>query len=68
MPTSEVWSLSKEFFRSYGFVIEKENQKIGLLETDYLEIETKVPDKSLGMIRAALSKGFKNSVWPSNCR
>ena len=31
-PTSEVWSLSKEFFRSYGFVIEKENQKIGLLE------------------------------------
>ena len=58
-PTSEVWSLSKEFFRSYGFVIEKENQKIGLLETDYLEIETKVPDKSLGMIRAALSKALK---------
>ena len=58
-PTSEVWSLSKEFFRSYGFVIEKENQKIGLLETDYLEIETKVPDKSLGMVRAALSKALK---------
>ena len=59
LPPSKVWVLSKEFFRSYGFIIEKENQKIGLLETDYLEIETKVPDKSLGAIRAALSKALK---------
>jgi len=51
--------LSKEFFRSYGFTIEKENQKIGLLETDYLEIETKVPEKSLGSIRTALAKALK---------
>jgi outer membrane protein assembly factor BamC len=56
LPSNEVWSLSKEFFRSYNFKIEKENQKIGILETDYLEIETKVPDKSLGQIRASLSK------------
>ena len=56
MPSSEVWSLSKEFFRSFGFKIEKENQKIGILETDYLEIDTNVPDKSLGAIRAGLSK------------
>jgi len=56
LPSSEVWNLSKEFFRSYNFKIEKENQKIGILETDYLEIETKVPDKSLGQIRASLSK------------
>ena len=40
MPPSEVWLLSKEFFRSFGFKIEKENQKIGILETDYLEIDT----------------------------
>ena len=59
LPPNEVWALSKEFFRSYGFKIEKENQKIGLLETDFLEIETKVPDKSLGAIRAALSKALK---------
>ncbi len=59
LPPSDVWTLSKEFFRSYGFTIEKENQKIGLLETDYLEIETKVPDKSLGAIRTALSKALK---------
>jgi outer membrane protein assembly factor BamC len=56
LPPSEVWSLSKIFFRSYNFKIVKENQKIGILETDYLEIETKVPDKSLGAIRASLSK------------
>ena len=58
MAPSEVWLLSKEFFRSFGFKIEKENQKIGILETDYLEIDTKVPDKSLGAIRAALSKAL----------
>ena len=57
--SDEVWALSKDFFRSYGFRIEKENQKIGILETDYLEIETKVPDKSLGAIRTALSKALK---------
>ena len=56
LPPSEVWNLSKEFFRSYNFKIEKENQKIGILETDYLEIETKVPDKSLGAIRANIAK------------
>ena len=30
LPPSEVWVLSKDFFRSYGFKIEKENQKIGM--------------------------------------
>ena len=59
MSPSEVWSLSKEFFRSFGFQIEKENQKIGIMETDYLEIDTKVPDKSLGAIRAMLAKALK---------
>jgi len=56
IPPSEVWLLSKEFFRSFGFKIEKENQKIGIMETDYLEIDINVPDKSLGAIRAGLSK------------
>ena len=58
-PTNEVWALAKDFFRSYNFKIEKENQKIGIFETEYLEIETKVPDKSLGAIRTALSKALK---------
>jgi len=59
MPPNDVWTQSKEFFRSFGFKIEKENQKIGLLETDYLEIDTKVPDKSLGAIRAMLAKALQ---------
>ena len=59
LPPNEVWKLSKEFFRSYNFKINKENQKIGILETDYLEIETVVPDKSLGAIRAGLAKVLK---------
>jgi len=59
MAPSQVWKLSKEFFRSYNFKINKENQKIGILETDYLEIETVVPDKSLGAIRASLAKVLK---------
>jgi len=59
IPPSEVWSLSKVFFGSFGFKIEKENQKIGIMETDYLEIDTKVPDKSLGAIRAMLAKALK---------
>jgi len=59
LPPEEVWKLSKEFFRSYNFKINKEKQKIGILETDYLEIETVVPDKSLGAIRASLAKVLK---------
>ena len=59
LPPSQVWKLAKEFFRSYNFKINKENQKIGILETDYLEIETVVPDKSLGAIRASLAKVLK---------
>ena len=61
IPPNEVWRLSKEFFRSNGFTIEKENQQIGIFETDYLEIETKVPEKSLGVIRTALAKALKTS-------
>ena len=59
IPPSEVWDYSKEFFRSYNFKIKTENQIIGIFETDYLEIETTVPDKSLGAIRASLAKVLK---------
>ena len=57
--TTDAWSLSKEFLRSAGFVIEKENKKIGLMETNYLEMSTNVPDKSLGLIRSTLSKALQ---------
>ena len=58
---NEAWTLSKDFFRSFGFIIEKENEQVGIFETDFLEKETIVPEKSLGPIRAALSKALKTS-------
>jgi outer membrane protein assembly factor BamC len=61
LPPSEVFSLSKEFLRSFGFIIEYENKRIGILETDYLEKETIVPDKALGQIRAGLAKVLNTS-------
>jgi len=39
LPPSEVWDLSKEFFRSYNFKIEKENQ----LPWHHLQLITKSP-------------------------
>ena len=56
---SEVWPWAKEFLRSYGFKIEKEDHKIGVMETGYLENDINVPEKSLGAIRAMLSKALK---------
>ena len=56
---SEVWPWAKEFLKSYGFKIEKEDQKVGVMETGYLENDINVPDKSLGAIRAMLSKALK---------
>ncbi len=56
---SEVWPWIRAFLRSFSFKIEKEDQKIGIMETDYLEIDTDVPDKSLGTIRAMLAKALK---------
>ena len=61
LPPLEVFALSKDFFRSFGFKLVKENQSIGILETDFLEKQTVVPEKSLGPIRAALAKALKTS-------
>ena len=36
---------------------------MGIVETEDLEIETKVPDKSLGTIRTALSKALKATFF-----
>ncbi len=58
---NETLELSKEFLRSFGFIIDDNNLNIGIIETDYLEKETIVPEKSLGPIRAALAKALKTS-------
>jgi len=51
-----IWQLAKEFFKSQGFVIEKENKKTGVFQTNYLENRTrpKLPKSSLNLIKQAI--------------
>jgi outer membrane protein assembly factor BamC len=32
----DMWNIAKDFFKEYGFAIDKSNKKIGLIETDSL--------------------------------
>jgi outer membrane protein assembly factor BamC len=54
-----VWELAKSFFKSHGFIINKANKKIGVMETDFLENHPEIPDQSLGLIRSMLRKVTK---------
>jgi len=53
-----VWDLAKEFLKLQGFILEKENKKIGIMETNYLENRPDIPDESLGIIRSALGRAL----------
>jgi outer membrane protein assembly factor BamC len=54
-----VWGLAKSFFKSHGFIINKANKKIGVMETDFLENHPEISDQSLGFIRSMLRKATK---------
>ena len=54
----DVWIIAKEFIKLQGFIIEKENRKTGIIETNFLENRPDIPDESLGMIRAALGRAL----------
>jgi len=56
---SEIWPLAKEFLQSFGFKIKKEDEALGIIETEYLESDPDVPDSSLGGFRAMLSDILK---------
>lgn len=58
--TETVWSLSKQFLRDYGFVINKINKEIGVMETNYLENKPKIPSSSMGWLRSALESTIDN--------
>ncbi len=55
----EIWPLAKEFLQSFGFKIKKEDEALGIIETEYLESDPDVPDSSLGGFRAMLSDILK---------
>jgi outer membrane protein assembly factor BamC len=52
---SDVWPLAKKFLKSFGFTINKENEAIGIIETEFLESNPDVPDSSIGVFRSMFS-------------
>jgi len=54
-----VWNGTKDFFKLQGFVIEKSNKKIGIMETNFLENTPVIPEQSVGLIRSMLQKALK---------
>jgi len=51
-----VWDLAKDFLILEGFVIEKSEKKIGIMETNYLENRPELPSESVGLIRSMFQK------------
>jgi len=59
--TDLLWDLAKQFLKEKGFVIKKNNKKIGVMETDYLENQKPdIPAKSMGWVRSALQSTIGN--------
>lgn len=52
---SDIWPLAKKFLKSFGFTIKKENEAIGIIETEFLESNPDVPDSSIGVFRSMFS-------------
>lgn len=51
-----VWNLAKSFLKSHGFSIKRSDKRIGVMETNFLENYSKIPDQSESFIRSMLKK------------
>ncbi|SFV53551.1 Outer membrane protein NlpB, lipoprotein component of the protein assembly complex (forms a complex with YaeT, YfiO, and YfgL); Lipoprotein-34 precursor [hydrothermal vent metagenome] len=60
-PANVIWNKVKKFLTNNGFVIEKSNKRIGLMETNFLENKPDIPKQSLGIIRSALKKALNQT-------
>jgi len=61
---SEVlWNLSMQFLKDNGFVIDKSNKKIGIMETNYLENKPVIPASSMGWVRSMLASQIGNVTY-----
>jgi len=58
-----IWSLSKQFLKQEGFIIEKSDKNIGIMETNYLENKPRIPSSSLGMIRSFFESTIDNVTY-----
>jgi outer membrane protein assembly factor BamC len=56
-PADRLWSPVGEFWRENGFVLETEQEKLGIMETDWAENRAKIPQD---IIRSTLGKLFDN--------
>ena len=54
-----IWKISQNFLKDSGFRIKSSNEKIGIMETNYLENKEDVPSRNLGFIRSMFKKTFK---------
>ncbi len=52
-PAEEVWPVLKEFWQEMGFIIDREAQDLGIIETDWAENRAKIPQ---GFVRSLLGK------------
>ncbi len=54
-PADQVWSKIKDFWTSNGFAIKRDDPRIGILETDWVENRADIPKDA---VRALLSKAI----------
>jgi outer membrane protein assembly factor BamC len=56
-PPEEVWPVLREFWQENGFLVAREDESLGLMETDWAENRAKIPRDGLtGMINRALDR------------
>jgi len=61
MPTDELWGSVQSFFRSLGFKFIREDQALGILETDWLENRVDVPTNWISkLLKNLYSSGLKD--------
>jgi outer membrane protein assembly factor BamC len=63
-PADRLWSPVTEFWKESGFVLETEQEKLGIMETDWAENRAKIPQD---IIRATIGKVF-DSLYSSGER
>ena len=56
-----IWDLTQDFLQQSSFNIEKSQKELGLLETNYLKRNIRVPDEQLNIIRGSLRRALKTS-------
>lgn len=56
--TEYIWNAVIGFLKDNNFKIKKSNKKIGILETNYLENKSDIPNRNLGAIRSIFKKTF----------